>query len=202
MTSQHYTGTHPFYIGMYIHIYTHIYVHIYTSQKECLHIFSHTCCSSSLGPGSKSKLVFFCHFSKKRQMFGQTAKNFGSLSAAGVGRRSPNFAKEASWIQILDLLEVHTLKANQKETPPVHICSEENLLRSAFSAKKTCARQSTHNKLRPKNDKKKPKCQKKKLPSGNRKAEEMLNTPLKLGSEFNPEKWCKMILALGIVFLQ
>ena len=40
MTSQHYTGTHPFYIGMYIHIYTHIYVHIYTSQKECLCIFS------------------------------------------------------------------------------------------------------------------------------------------------------------------
>ena len=39
MTSQHKTGTHPFYIGMYIHIYTHIYVHIYTSQKECLHIF-------------------------------------------------------------------------------------------------------------------------------------------------------------------
>ena len=41
MTSQHKTGTHPFYIGMYIHMYTHIYVHIYTSQKECLHIFSH-----------------------------------------------------------------------------------------------------------------------------------------------------------------
>ena len=40
MTSQHKTGTHPFYIGMYIHMYTHIYVHIYTSQKECLHIFS------------------------------------------------------------------------------------------------------------------------------------------------------------------
>ena len=40
MTSQHKTGTHPFYIGMYIHIYTHIYVHIYTSQKECLSIFS------------------------------------------------------------------------------------------------------------------------------------------------------------------
>ena len=39
MTSQHKTGTHPFYIGMYIHIYTHIYVHIYTSQKECLCIF-------------------------------------------------------------------------------------------------------------------------------------------------------------------
>ena len=39
MTSQHKTGTHPFYIGMYIHMYTHIYVHIYTSQKECLHIF-------------------------------------------------------------------------------------------------------------------------------------------------------------------
>ena len=39
MTSQHKTGTHPFYIGMYIHIYTHIYVHICTSQKECLHIF-------------------------------------------------------------------------------------------------------------------------------------------------------------------
>ena len=39
MTSQHNTGTHPFYIGMYIHIYTHIYVHIYTSQKECLCIF-------------------------------------------------------------------------------------------------------------------------------------------------------------------
>ena len=39
MTSQHKTGTHPFYIGMYIDIYTHIYVHIYTSQKECLHIF-------------------------------------------------------------------------------------------------------------------------------------------------------------------
>ena len=35
MTSQHNTGTHPFYIGMYIHICTHIYVHIYTSQKEC-----------------------------------------------------------------------------------------------------------------------------------------------------------------------
>ena len=29
MTSQHNTGTHPFYIGMYIHICTHIYVHIY-----------------------------------------------------------------------------------------------------------------------------------------------------------------------------
>ena len=42
MTSQHNTGTHPFYIGMYIHIYTHIYVHIYTSQKECLCIFSRT----------------------------------------------------------------------------------------------------------------------------------------------------------------
>ena len=41
MTSQHKTGTHPFYIGMYIHMYTHIYVHIYTSQKECLHIFFH-----------------------------------------------------------------------------------------------------------------------------------------------------------------
>ena len=41
MTSQHNTGTHPFYIGMYIHICTHIYVHIYTSQKECLCIFSH-----------------------------------------------------------------------------------------------------------------------------------------------------------------
>ena len=41
MSSQHKTGSHPFYIGMYIHIYTHIYVHIYTSQKECLHIFSH-----------------------------------------------------------------------------------------------------------------------------------------------------------------
>ena len=40
MSSQHKTGSHPFYIGMYIHIYTHIYVHIYTSQKECLHIFS------------------------------------------------------------------------------------------------------------------------------------------------------------------
>ena len=40
MTSQHNTGTHPFYIGMYIHICTHIYVHIYTSQKECLCIFS------------------------------------------------------------------------------------------------------------------------------------------------------------------
>ena len=39
MTSQHNTGTHPFYIGMYIHICTHIYVHIYTSQKECLCIF-------------------------------------------------------------------------------------------------------------------------------------------------------------------
>ena len=39
MTSQHYTGTHPFYIGMYIQTYTHIYVHIYTSQKECLCIF-------------------------------------------------------------------------------------------------------------------------------------------------------------------
>ena len=54
MTSQHNTGTHPFYIGMYIHIHTHIYVHIYTSQKECLCIFS---------PGSfwcflKSMLVF------------------------------------------------------------------------------------------------------------------------------------------------
>ena len=39
MSSQHKTGSHPFYIGMYIHINTHIYVHIYTSQKECLHIF-------------------------------------------------------------------------------------------------------------------------------------------------------------------
>ena len=43
MTSQHKTGTHPFYIGMYIHMYTHIYVHIYTSQKECLHIFYVEC---------------------------------------------------------------------------------------------------------------------------------------------------------------
>ena len=43
MTSQHKTGTAPFYIGMYIHIYTHIYVHIYTSQKECLHIFQCIC---------------------------------------------------------------------------------------------------------------------------------------------------------------
>ena len=54
MTSHHKTGTHPFLwqagirpalidfnIGMYIHTYTHIYVHIFTSQKECLHIFSH-----------------------------------------------------------------------------------------------------------------------------------------------------------------
>ena len=44
MTSQHNTGTHPFYIGMYIHICTHIYVHIYTSQKECLCIFSQCAC--------------------------------------------------------------------------------------------------------------------------------------------------------------
>ena len=36
MTSQHNTGTHPFYIGMYIHIYTHICTYMYTSQKECL----------------------------------------------------------------------------------------------------------------------------------------------------------------------
>ena len=39
MTSQHNTGTDPFYIGMYIHICTHIYVHMYTSQKESLCIF-------------------------------------------------------------------------------------------------------------------------------------------------------------------
>ena len=39
MTSQHNTGTHPFYIGMYIHIYTYICTYMYTSQKECLCIF-------------------------------------------------------------------------------------------------------------------------------------------------------------------
>ena len=50
MTSQDYTGTHPFYIGMYIHINTHIYVHIYTSQKECLHIFVGSGNSSSSFP--------------------------------------------------------------------------------------------------------------------------------------------------------
>ena len=33
MTSQHYTGTHPFYIGMYIHIYTHIYVFFSPPKK-------------------------------------------------------------------------------------------------------------------------------------------------------------------------
>ena len=39
MTSQHYTGTHPFYIGMYIHKYTHIYVHIYFPEGMFTYFF-------------------------------------------------------------------------------------------------------------------------------------------------------------------
>ena len=58
MTSWHKTGAHPFYIGMYIHIYTHIYVHKYTSQKECLHIFSHGCYRAGLEEVSKKTSIF------------------------------------------------------------------------------------------------------------------------------------------------
>ena len=39
MTSQHNTGTHPFYIGMYIHICTHIYVHIYIYFSEGMFMY-------------------------------------------------------------------------------------------------------------------------------------------------------------------
>ena len=60
MTSQHNTGTHPFYIGMYIHICTHIYVHIYTSQKECLCIFfPYTTCFFPQPEKPTSRAPFF-----------------------------------------------------------------------------------------------------------------------------------------------
>ena len=62
MTSQHNTGTHPFYIGMYIHICTHIYVHILTSQKECLCIFF--CETSDFGTCFPSIFVCFLNTSK------------------------------------------------------------------------------------------------------------------------------------------
>ena len=39
MTSQHKTGTHPFYIGMYIHIYTHIYMYIYILLRRNVYVF-------------------------------------------------------------------------------------------------------------------------------------------------------------------
>ena len=39
MTSQHKTGTHPFYIGMYIHIFTHIHVHIYIYFSEGMFMY-------------------------------------------------------------------------------------------------------------------------------------------------------------------